>query len=66
MDIRKKFLTQMTVRHWHTVPREALDAPYLEVFKAWMDGALCNLIQCMIYTESQNCRSWKGHMYQGT
>lgn len=30
----------MVVRHWNTLPREAVDAPYLEVFKGQMDGAL--------------------------
>jgi len=33
------------VRHWHRLPREAVDAPVPgEVFKARLDGALCNLI----------------------
>jgi len=33
------------MRHWHRLPREAVDAPCLEVFKARLDGALGNLIQ---------------------
>jgi len=28
------------VRHWNRLPREFLDAPSLEVFKASLDGAL--------------------------
>ena len=32
------------VRHWHRLPREAVDAPPLEVFKARLDGALGNLV----------------------
>ena len=32
-DIKRKFLTQRVVRHWHRLPREALDAPSLEPFK---------------------------------
>jgi len=28
------------VRHWHSLPREAVDAPSLEVLKAKLDGAL--------------------------
>ena len=34
-----KFFT-VRVRHWHRLPREAMDAPSLEVFKARLDGAL--------------------------
>ncbi|KFW79661.1 hypothetical protein N305_11202, partial [Manacus vitellinus] len=43
-DIRKKFFTVRVVRHWHRLPREAVDAPSLEVFKARLDGALSNLV----------------------
>ena len=32
------------VRHWHRLPREVVDAPSLEVFKARVDGALGNLV----------------------
>ena len=35
----------MRVRHWCRLPREAVDAPSLEVFKARLDGALSNLVQ---------------------
>ena len=43
-EIRKKFFTVRVVRHWNRLPREAVDAPSLEVFKARLDGALSNLI----------------------
>jgi len=33
------------VRHWHMPPREAVDVPFLAVFKARLDGALSNLVQ---------------------
>ena len=32
------------VRHWNRLPREAVDAPSLEVFKVRLDEALANLI----------------------
>ncbi|KFZ64275.1 hypothetical protein N338_02882, partial [Podiceps cristatus] len=44
LDIRKKFFTTRVVRHWNRLPREAVDAPSLEVFKARLDGALSSLV----------------------
>ncbi|KFM09002.1 hypothetical protein AS27_14805, partial [Aptenodytes forsteri] len=43
-DIRKKFSIMRVERHWNRLPREAVDAPSLEVFKARLDGALSNLV----------------------
>ena len=43
LDIRRKFFTLRAVRHWHRLPREAVDAPFLAVYKARLDGALGNL-----------------------
>jgi len=42
--IRKKSFTMRVVRHWNRLPREAVDAPSLEVFKARLDRALSNLV----------------------
>ncbi|KFZ66148.1 hypothetical protein N321_07670, partial [Antrostomus carolinensis] len=44
LDIRRKFFTQRVVRHWNRLPREAVDAPYLEALKARLDVALGSLI----------------------
>ncbi|KFW74061.1 hypothetical protein N305_13124, partial [Manacus vitellinus] len=44
LHIRKKFFTVRVVRHWNRLPKEAVDAPSLEVFKARLDGVLSNLI----------------------
>ncbi|KFU87510.1 hypothetical protein M959_01244, partial [Chaetura pelagica] len=44
LDIRRKFFSARVVRHWHRLPREAVAAPSLAVFKARLDGALSNLI----------------------
>ncbi|KGL93254.1 hypothetical protein N301_01923, partial [Charadrius vociferus] len=44
LDIRKKFFTMRVVTHWNRLPREVVDAPSLEAFKARLDGALINLV----------------------
>ncbi|KFR11466.1 hypothetical protein N306_13444, partial [Opisthocomus hoazin] len=44
LDIRKKFFTMRVVKHWNRLPREAVDAPSLEVFKARLGGALNSLV----------------------
>jgi len=44
LDIRKKFFALRVVRPWHRLPREAVAAPSLAVFKARLDGALSKLV----------------------
>ncbi|KFP15784.1 hypothetical protein Z169_16275, partial [Egretta garzetta] len=44
LDIRKKFFTMRVMKHWNRLPREVVEAPSLETFKARLDGALSNLI----------------------
>ncbi|KFP47089.1 hypothetical protein N323_02566, partial [Cathartes aura] len=44
LDIRRKFFMMRVVKHWKRLPREVVDAPSLETFKARLDGALSNLI----------------------
>jgi len=44
LDKKKTFSTLRVVRPWHRLPREAVDVPFLEVFKARLDGALSNLV----------------------
>jgi len=42
LDIRMTFFTVRVVKHWHRLPREVVEAPSLEAFKARLDGALSN------------------------
>jgi len=44
LDIRKKFFTQRVVTHWNSLPKEAVDAPSLQAFKARLDVALGSLV----------------------
>ncbi|KFO96931.1 hypothetical protein N300_05341, partial [Calypte anna] len=43
LDIRRKFFTIRVVKHQNRLPRDAVDACSLKVFKARLDGALSNL-----------------------
>ena len=49
MDIRRKFFTQMVVRHWNRLPKQVVDAPSTEVFKVRLDVALGSLV-CWLVT----------------
>ena len=49
MDIRRKFFTQRVVTHWNRLPKEVVDAPSLEAFKARLDVALGSLV-CWLAT----------------
>ena len=44
LDTRKKLFTVGVVRHWNRLPREVVDAPSLEAFKARLDGTLSHLV----------------------
>jgi len=38
------FLIMRVVRHWNRLPREAVAAPSLAVFRARFDGSFSNLV----------------------
>ena len=44
LDVRRKFFTQRVVMHWNRLPKEVVDAPSLEAFKARLDVALGSLV----------------------
>ena len=39
-----RFFTQRVVTHWNRLPKEVMDAPSLEAFKARLDVALGSLV----------------------
>ena len=57
LDIRRKFFTQRVVMHWNRLPKEAVDAPSLQAFKARLDVALGSL-GCWLAT-LQIAGGWK-------
>jgi len=48
VDVKGKFFTERVVRCQHRLPRETVDAPSLEVFKARLGRALGGPIWCLI------------------
>jgi len=44
LDIRKKYFAMKVVKHWSRLPRQEMEAPSLETFKARLDWALSNLV----------------------
>jgi len=44
MALRKKFFAIRMVKHWNRLPREVVEGPSPETFKARLDGALSNLV----------------------
>ena len=49
LDMRKNFFTQRVVTHWNSaLPKEVVDAPSLEAFKARLDVALGSLVWWLV------------------
>ena len=44
LDIWSKLFTQRVVKHWNRLPKEVVDTPSLEAFKARLDVTLGSLV----------------------
>ncbi|KFQ15759.1 hypothetical protein N330_07807, partial [Leptosomus discolor] len=44
INIRKTFFTVRMTEHWNRLPREVVESPSLETFKAHLDTFLCDLL----------------------
>ena len=49
VKFRRKLFPQRVVMHWNRLPKEVVDAPSLEAFKARLDVALGSLV-CWLAT----------------
>ena len=45
LDIRKKSFTLGALRHWSRLPRDKVEALFLETFKARLEGPLSSLTE---------------------
>ena len=43
-NMRKNFFTVRVTEHWDRLPREVVESPSLEIFKAHLDAYLGNLL----------------------
>ena len=44
LNMRKNFFPLRVMEPWHRLPREAVDSPFLEIFKTRLDKVLCSLL----------------------
>ena len=58
LDKKKKYFEMRVVRRWNRLPRDVVDAPSMEPFKARLDQSLDNLIQLWCACSLQG--SWTG------
>ena len=42
LTIKKHFFTVKVTNHWHRLPREVVESPFLEIFKSHLDTVLGN------------------------
>jgi len=61
LGIRRKFFTQRVMTHWNRLPKEAVNAPSLEAFKARLDVALDSLVGWLATVHTAGGLKLEGH-----
>jgi len=59
LDVRKTVFTRRVAKHWNGLPREVVDAPSLETFKARLGRALSQLKMSLLITGGLGCMTSK-------
>jgi len=44
LNFRKHFFTVRVTEHWHRLPREAVESPFLDIFRSHLDAVLSNWV----------------------
>jgi len=52
--MRKNFFTLRVMEPWHTLPREVVESPSLEIFKTRLDAVLCSLLWVTLLQDPSN------------
>ena len=48
LDFRRKYFAERVVTHWNRLPKEVVNAPSLEAFKARLDVSLGSLVWWLV------------------
>jgi len=55
LNMRKNF-TLRVMEHWHSLPREVINSPSLEIFKTHVDDVLCSLLWVTLLQQAVSTR----------
>ena len=55
LNMRKNF-TLRVMEHWHSLPREVINSPSLEIFKTHVDDVLCSLLWVTLLQQGVSTR----------